>query len=348
MRGNATFDRIGRKDNEEMNAARRRVLKALSATGAAGLMGATGWGTVAGSPRPRQPSLSENADGMLLENEHLKIALSAAREAAAIHDESFGEIKEAETKAPQQLVTEVDREAEQVIRDTIREKLGSDFEAENHALFGEEQGGTQSGDYVWIIDPLDGTTNYVRGIPHFCVSIAVLKDGERYLGLIYYSPRDEVYAAIRGEDAVKFTDEGEEEISDLMSLSVTDVDSIEESHNSVGFYSNEGVNDLNYLLLFRKLVADSLGIRQLGAAAIDMAFLAEGAFDTFSVKDLKTVDVAAGTVIVEEAGGTVTDFGGCDDIDSILEGNVVATNGDLHETFLDHYHNPQVDLSELR
>lgn len=331
-----------------MNAARRQVLKTLSATGAAGLMGATGWGTVAGSPRPRQPSRSKSASGTLLENEHLNIALSAARKAAAIHDERFGEIKQAETKAPQQLVTEVDREAEQVIRDTIREELGSDFEEENHALFGEELGGPQAGDYIWIIDPLDGTTNYVRGIPHFCVSIAVLKDGERYLGLTYYSPRDVVYAAIRGEGAVKFTDTGEEEISNLVSLSVTDVDSIEESLNSVGFYSNKGVNDLHYLLLFRKLVTDSLGIRQLGAAAIDMAFLAEGVFDTFSVKDLKPVDVAAGTVIIEEADGTVTDFGGCDNIDSILAGNVVATNGDLHEIVLDHYHNPQVDLPESK
>ncbi|WP_129116471.1 inositol monophosphatase family protein [Halegenticoccus tardaugens] len=337
----------GRHDRSDdgVHAGRRRLLKALGATGAVARFAGTGWGATGGSPRPRQPAATDDGDVSLLENRYMKIALAAAREAAAIHDESFGGIKEAETKAPQQLVTEVDRDAEEAIRDTIREELGSDFEEENHALFGEEEGGTQSGDYVWIIDPLDGTTNYVRGIPHFCVSIAVLRDGEPYLGLIYYSPRDEVYGAIAGEGALKFTDEGDG-VATPVSLSVTDVDTIEESHNSVGFYSEQGVNDLRYLLLFRELVSDSLGIRQLGAAAIDMAFLAEGAFDTFSVQDLKEVDVAAGTVIVREAGGTVTDFEGCGDIDAILEGDVVATNGELHETFLDHYRNPRVDLPE--
>ncbi|WP_157972747.1 MULTISPECIES: inositol monophosphatase family protein [Haloprofundus] len=337
----------------ELDRNRRRTLKALGAAGAtAGVGGAAGWSDVASalgrrggqSAVPRQQT-----DGAVLEDRYLRIALLAAREAAAIHDEQFGQIKTAETKAPQQLVTEVDRNAERAIRQRIREELGDEFEDDNHALFGEEQGGTRSGDFVWIIDPLDGTTNYVRGIPHFCVSIAVVREGELHAGLVYYSPRDEVYAAVAGEGAIKFEDTGGNptQVESVVPLSVTNVSTIEESLNSVGFYSGASAIDPRYLLLFREFVAESLGIRQLGAAAVDMVLLAEGAFDTFSCWALKPVDVAAGTLIVREAGGRVTDFRGDDDVQTVLRGNVLATNGELHGSVLGRYRNPRATLDDL-
>lgn len=322
------------------NHPRRRFLKAAGVMGAVGAMSTTNvLGKVSGDSGTAQQIEIEDLEGQLpIEDRYLRIAVLACAKAAQLHQNYFGEITEAQEKDPQNLLTEVDTKAETLIRETIKEELGDDFEAEGHVFYGEEQGGTLEGDFVWIIDPLDGTTNFSKGIPHFGVNLAVVKDGELYAGTMYYSLRDEVYVATKGEGAYKFRSDGYDlvaEDAEPTELSVTDVDSIEDSFHGVGFYLKETANDFDYMGLWRYLFAYSQGTRLLGAAAPDLAFVAEGVFDTVSVKDLKPVDVAPEALIVREAGGTVTDFDQNTDLDSILEGSIVASNGNLHEDFFE-------------
>ncbi|MBX0296141.1 inositol monophosphatase family protein [Haloarcula nitratireducens] len=280
-------------------------------------------------------------DELPIANQYLQVAVSAAREGAAIHTENFGEIQQIEQKEDrQQLVTEVDRSAEQAIRSTIREELGNEFDADGHAFFGEEEGGTLDAPYVWIIDPLDGTTNYVNGIPHFAVSIGLAIDGERQVGVVYYTPQNTVYTAVRGEGAFKFEggDENLVAAGTTESLSVTDEGNLQDSFFTIGL--NEADDDFAFLTLFRYLFSSTQGVRRLGAAAADLSFVADGIVEGFTEKQLSAWDVAAGTLLVEEAGGEVTDFEGDDSEDTILDGTVVATNGLIHDSLLDIYDRP--------
>lgn len=323
--------------------ARRQFLKLAGVTGAtagaAGIVGSNGMLSALAQEGDDEGVEIDDLEGQLpIEDRYLRIAVLATAKAAQLHQNYFGEIGEAAEKDPQNLLTQVDTKAETLIRDTIREELGDDFEEEDHALFGEEQGGDLEGGFVWIIDPLDGTTNFVKGIPHFGVNLAVTKDGELYAGVMYYSLRDEVYVAVKDEGAYKFRSDGYDlvaEDSEPTELSVTDTDALEDSFHGVGFYLKETADDFDYLGLWRYLFSYTQGTRLLGAAAPDLAFVAEGVFDTVSVKDLKPVDVAPEALLVREAGGTVTDFDGNEDLDSILEGSVVASNGELHEDFFD-------------
>ncbi|WP_084383933.1 inositol monophosphatase family protein [Halalkalicoccus paucihalophilus] len=315
----------------EVSTSRRRLLQMMGATGLAGI-GTTG--AVAADDAD-----TTDTEALPIDSRDLEVAVMAAKQAADIHDENADAGVEADTKAPQQLVTEVDTSSETIIRDTIRDELGDDFEADGYALFGEEEGGSLEGDRVWIIDPLDGTTNFARGIPHYCVSIAVTRDSELYAGVIYYSPTDEVYVAVRGEGTYRYLggEDGMPVSGTTTELTVTSTETVEESLNSVGFYSEAGIDDERYRELMKTFVTDSLGIRQLGAAAVDLAFVAEGVFDTLTVKDLKEVDIAAGALLVEEAGGTVTDFEGNSSLEAILAGDTVATNCELHDELLELY-----------
>jgi len=322
--------------------ARRRFLKLAGVTGgaagAAGVVGSNGILSALAQESDGGVEIDDLQGQLPIEDRYLRIAVLAAAKAAQLHQNYYGEIAQAQEKDSQNLLTQVDTEAETVIRETIREELGDDFEDENHALYGEEQGGQLEGGYVWIIDPLDGTTNFAKGIPHFGVNIAVTKGGELYAGVMYYSLRDEVYVAVKDEGAYKFRSDGYDlvaEDSEPTELSVTDTEAVEDSFHGVGFYLKETADDYGYMGLWRYLFSYTQGTRLLGAAAPDLAFVAEGVFDTVSVKDLKPVDVAPEALLVREAGGTVTDFEGNTDLDSILEGSVVASNGRLHEDFFD-------------
>ncbi|SFF98606.1 myo-inositol-1(or 4)-monophosphatase [Halopelagius inordinatus] len=329
--------------------ARRRFLKLAGVTGA--VVGSTGTvsadqvlGKLDGDGAAQVEI--EDLEGQLpIDDEYLRISVLATAKAAQLQQNYFGEIGEAEEKDPQNLLTNVDTTAEELIIETIREELGDDFEADNHAIYGEETGGNLEGDfdYLWIVDPLDGTTNFVKGIPHFAVNLAVatLEDGELdelHSGVTYYSLRDEVWVAVRDEGAYKFDSDGYDlvaEDSEPTELSVTETETIGDSFNSVGIYLKETADDFDYLGLFRYLVGYSQGTRQLGAAAPDTAFVADGTFDTASMKDLKPVDVAPGVLLVREAGGRVTDFEGSENLGDVLEGSIVATNGELHDDFFD-------------
>lgn len=328
---------------------RRRFLQLAGATGAlVGTAGTVSADQVLGAfddGGAMQVEIEDLQGQLPIEDEYLRVAVLATAKAAQLHQNYFGEIGTAEEKDPQNLLTQVDTTAEELIIETIREELGDDFEAENHAIYGEETGGNLEGDfdYLWIVDPLDGTTNFVKGIPHFAVNIAVatLEDGELdglHAGVTYYSLRDEVWVAVEGEGAYKFGSDGYDLVAEeaqATEISVSDTETVGDSFNSVGIYLKETADDFSYLGLFRYLVGYSQGTRQLGAAAPDIAFVADGTFDTASMKDLKPVDVAPGVLLVREAGGTVTDFEQSEAVGDVLEGSIVATNGALHDDFFE-------------
>lgn len=332
-----------------VNKARRRFMKVAGVTGA--VVGSTG--TVSASQvlgalndeGAAQVEIEDLEGQLPIDDEYLRISVLATAKAAQLQQNYFGEIGEAEEKDPQNLLTEVDTTAEDLMIETIQEELGDDFGADNHAIYGEETGGDLEGDfdYLWIIDPVDGTTNFVKGLPYFVVNLAVatLEDGELqeiHSGVTYDSLRDEVWIAVQDEGAYKFRSDGYDlvaEDEEPTELSVADTETIGNSFNSVGIYLKETADAFDYLGLFRYLVGYSQGTRQLGAAAADIAHVAQGTFDTASMKDLKPVDVAPGILLVREAGGKVTDFEESEDLNDLLEGSIVATNGELHDDFFD-------------
>ncbi|WP_121743166.1 inositol monophosphatase family protein [Natronorubrum halophilum] len=338
-----------------INNARRRFLKTAGVAGAA-LGAGAGTNTAFGDSHDGddEEGVIKDLEGQLpIDDQYLRIAVKAAGQAAQLHQNYFGSIEQSEEKDPQNLLTEVDTEAETLLRETIEGELGDDFEEEGHAIYGEEQGGGEGEyNYLWMLDPLDGTTNFIQEIPHFGVNIAVIKNdgekdetdaeypGELYAGVTYYSLRDEVWVAVKDKGAYKFESDGfdlVDEDSEPEELTVTETDTFSDALHGVGFYSKDTADDFGYMGLWRYLFADSIGTRLSGAAAPDIAFVADGQFDTCSVADLKEVDVAPGALIVREAGGTVTDFEGNDDLDSILSGDLVATNSVLHENYLNLY-----------
>lgn len=338
--------------------ARRRFLRTTGVVGTALGTSIVGTNTAFGQSQNESEgdnggSIENLEEQLPIDNQHLQIAVKAAGQAAQLHQNYFGNIEETEEKDPQNLLTEVDTEAETLLRETIQNELGEEFEEEGHAIYGEEQGGGEGEyNYLWMLDPLDGTTNFIQEIPHFGVNIAVIKNdggnneenceypGEIYIGVTYYSPRDEVWVAVKDEGAYKFESDGFDlvaEGSEPEELSVTDTNTFTDALHGVGFYVKDTADDFGYMGLWRYLMADSIGTRLSGAAAPDIAFVADGQFDTCSVADLKEVDVAPGVLIVNEAGGTVTDFEGNDDLDSLLSGDLVATNGELHNEYLHLY-----------
>ena len=344
-------DTNGPSENSVRDQARRQFLKLAGATGVAvGSASAFGTTNVLGQLTEGEGGAMqveiEDLEGQLpIDDRYLRIATVASAKAAQLQQNYFGRIGEAEEKDPQNLLTEVDTIAEELIIETIQEELGDDFEDEEHAIFGEETGGDLEGnfEYLWIVDPLDGTTNFVKGIPHFGVNIAVatLDDGELdelHAAVTYYSLRDEVWVAVQDEGAYKFDSDGYDlvaEDSEPTEMSVTETETIDNSFNGVGFYLKETMDDFDYIGLWRYLVAYSQGTRLLGAAAPDIAFVADGVFDTVSVKDLKAVDVASGVLLVREAGGEVTDFDESEDLTDLLEGDLVATNAELQDDFFE-------------
>lgn len=200
-----------------------------------------------------------------------------------------------ETKGLNDFVTRIDKESENLIVEALRELLPeSDFLA-------EEQSAERSGaEYTWIIDPLDGTTNFIHGLPCFCVSIGLVKNDIPVLGVIYEVNQDECFYAWQGGGAWL---NGE-------SIHCASRQRLADSLLVTGFPYYDYSKIDQYLALFKYLMQHSRGMRRLGSAAADLAYVAAGRCDAFYEYSLKAWDVAAGAVIVREAGGIVTDFSG--------------------------------------
>lgn len=218
------------------------------------------------------------------------------------------------------MVSRADKEAEQMFVDLLSKLLpGSGFVA-------EEGTSTKVGEiYNWIIDPLDGTTNYLYGIPCYCTSVALQKDGDLILGVIYDPNMDECFAAEKGKGA----------FLNGSPIRVSDQASLEQSLIVMGFpYDNRG-RQRDYIEILLEINTNTRGMRRLGSAALDMAYVACGRFEAFYEYGLNDWDVAAGAVIIREAGGLVTGFKNEDDF--LNAETIVSANPTLHSALLPYF-----------
>lgn len=228
----------------------------------------------------------------------LNIAVRAARSAGNVIARSFEQLDkvEVESKGNNDLVTNIDKQAEQVIVDAIQKAYP------NHSIIGEESGiveGTDT-DYQWIIDPLDGTTNFVKGIPHFAVSIALKVKGKLDQAVVFDPIRGELFTASRGKGA---------QLNGFR-IRVKNNKELTGAVLATGFPFKYKQHTDAYLNMFKTLFPKTADMRRAGSAALDLAYVAAGRVDGFFEIGLKPWDTAAGELIVIEAGGLVTDFVG--------------------------------------
>jgi len=250
----------------------------------------------------------------------LNFAIGTARDAGRILLEKFGRNIEIYKKGDINLVTEADLASEALIVERVRSYYPK------HSILAEESGEAVvtggDGSMKWIIDPLDGTTNFAHGYPCFCVTIALEKDGEIVIGVTYDPTRDELFTAERGGGAAL----------NGKPIRVSTEDKLTESLLVTGFPYNlkerPGLERQLHNMLF-----GSRGVRRDGSAAIDMAYVACGRYEGFWEEGLNPWDVAAGSLLIEEAGGQVSNYDGSRN--SIYIPPILASNGLIHGQMVD-------------
>ena len=251
----------------------------------------------------------------------MDVAASSARGAGALILDNLGKLKDADVgskQASSDFVTRVDRESEALIVGAIKSVFSS------HKFLAEESLRAEPGGYRWIIDPLDGTTNFIHGYPAFAVSIALELDGEIIVAVVFDPLRDEMFQAIKGQGAW---------LNGTSRLEVSAIDAHARFLITTGFpFKQKHMLD-KYLELFSAIFKDVSGIRRAGAAALDFAHLASGRCDGFFELGLAPWDIAAGSLLIKEAGGIITDFSGGGDY--LETGNVLAGNSVSHPFILD-------------
>jgi myo-inositol-1(or 4)-monophosphatase len=251
----------------------------------------------------------------------LDFAIQTAREAGRVLAEKFGRAIRVTNKGDIDLVTEADIASERLIVERIRSYHP------RHAILTEESGdvitvGDAGSEYKWVVDPLDGTTNYAHGYPCFCVSIALEYEGSVILGVVYDPTRDELFAAERGRGATL----------NGRVLRVSETNELNGALLCTGFpYDVRDRGD--FARHFRNFIMRAQSVRRDGAAALDLAYVAAGRFDGFYEEGLRPWDVAAGVLLVEEAGGRVTHYDGSPF--RIYTPPIAASNGLIHDAMLD-------------
>lgn len=224
-----------------------------------------------------------------------------------------------EYKGLNDLVSYVDKTAEQIIVAGLEEILPE------AGFITEEKTTTKVGErFNWIIDPLDGTTNFIHGLPVFSVSIALKEYDELVVGVVYEVNQDECFYASKGSPAYL---NGKE-------IKVSNIDTVAGSLLATGFPYYDFTKQAAYINLFTELMKNSHGLRRMGSAAVDLAYTACGRFEAFYEYNLNAWDVAAGILIVKQAGGNVTNFTGGDEVIDTRE--LVATNGKITTELLDY------------
>ncbi len=225
--------------------------------------------------------------------------------------------RDVKEKGSHDYVTYVDIEAEKrLVSELGRLIPGSGFMVEENREL------EKSDEYNWIIDPLDGTTNFIQGIPLFCISIALEYKNKIVMGMVYEINTQECFYAWEGSPAYLNRNE----------ISVSGKSDLESSLFATGFpYSDYSRID-NYLAIFKQMMRESRGVRRLGSAALDLAYVACGRFDGFYEYGLHPWDVAAGAFIVQQAGGRVSDFSGGSNY--VFGQEIIATNANLFTPFL--------------
>jgi myo-inositol-1(or 4)-monophosphatase len=251
-------------------------------------------------------------------NPTLNIAVRAARNAGNVIIRNLGKLDTLaiHTKDRNDFVTEVDQQAEQEIIYTLRKAFP------DHGILAEESGVQGDDEYQWIIDPLDGTTNFLHGFPQFAVSIAMRHKGRMEHAVIYDPLRQELFTATRGGGAM---------LNDQR-IRVTKRKSLEGSLLGTGFPFKSQQHLDAYLDMFRALFPQTAGIRRAGSAALDLAYVAAGRLDGFWEIGLNIWDMAAGVLLIQEAGGLSSDFSGGHDY--LESGNIVAGNPKLFAEIL--------------
>ena len=246
----------------------------------------------------------------------ITVMTNAARKAAKGLLRDFGEVEQLQVskKGPSDFVSAADHRVESVLLRELR-KARPDY-----GFLFEEQGAQAGADpsNLWVIDPLDGTTNFLHGIPHFCISIALVRDGVPFAGVVYHPISDEMYTAEAGAGAF---------VNDHR-LRVSARRNIEEAVFGTGFPYKGRPNMGLAMRQVEPVLKECAGVRRMGAAALDLAYVAAGRFDGFWELDLKPWDIAAGIVLVREAGGLVTELYGGPDL--LASGNILAANDHLH------------------
>ena len=256
----------------------------------------------------------------MLRSALLNVMIAAARKAGRSLKRDFGEVEKLQVslKGPANFVSAADHRAEDVLRAELAKARPG------YGFLGEEGGRHEGADrtHTWIVDPLDGTTNFLHGIPHFAISIALEREGTIVAGLVYNPANDELYTAERGKGA--FLNDRRLRVAARARLGDAVV--------ACGL-PHYGRGDL---ALFRKEIAavqqNVAGLRRFGAAALDLAFIAAGRFDIYWERDLSAWDMAAGLLLVREAGGYVSDLDGGDAM--FATGDIAAGNEAMHRGLL--------------
>jgi myo-inositol-1(or 4)-monophosphatase len=264
-------------------------------------------------------TLALHQQGDILD-QFLKVALQAAHEAGDLIGSNFQNLQESDiqAKGKKDFVTRVDKEAEAIISHLILEKFP------RHRILAEEGGYSgESGEYLWVIDPLDGTTNFIQGIPHFAVSIALLEKGKVVFGLIYNPLSHECFHAASGQDAF---------LNDAR-IVVSRTGKMNSALGATGFPFKAPQFLEGYTNTFRNLLSNCKDMRRCGSAALDLAYTACGRYDFFWEAHLLPWDFMAGKLIIEEAGGKTSDFLGKELL--VQTSSVMAANKTLYPIILE-------------
>lgn len=238
----------------------------------------------------------------------LNTAIKAARRAGAVINRAARDLDvlSVTTKRHNDFVTEVDQAAEAEVIDILKRAYP------DHAILAEESGASGSSEYVWIIDPLDGTTNFIHGFPQYAVSIALQHKGQLTQAVIFDPTRNELFTATRGRGA--YLNEQRIRVSKRIHL--------KDALVGTGFPYREIDNFDEYMRMFRRATHETSGVRRAGAASLDLAYVACGRLDAFWENGLQPWDTAAGALLIMEAGGLISDYDG--ESQYVARGDVVC------------------------
>ncbi len=269
-------------------------------------------------------------------NGFLQVAIQAAQAGGKFLQKYWGCVTNIQNKNIEgDLVTEADRASESAVIDVIKEAFPA------HKILAEESGlhEAQDTEFLWAIDPLDGTTNYAHQFPFVAVSVALLYQGFPIVGVVYNPMMNELFQASKGCGA----------FVNGFKLSVSNVNDLNKSLLATGFpYQRREIEDNNYRE-FCYMTNLSHGVRRAGAASIDLAYVAAGKLDGYWENHLQLWDVAAGVLLVQEAGGIVSSYDGGPV--NFMKPQILATNGKLHSMMVQHLHNaskePVIHFSRL-
>ncbi len=244
----------------------------------------------------------------------LEVAVEAALQAGKLLLSSYGKLKvsDIKTKAKNDFVTKIDKHAEELIISKIKRHFP------DHGILAEETGKSPGHETLWIIDPLDGTSNYIHEIPMFSISIGAIEKGRLKAAVIYDPIHRELFTAEEDEGA----------FLNKRRIHVTTVKRLSDALMTTGIPFRARDRFDEYMASFRTISLESVGIRRAGSAALDLAYVACGRFDGFWELDLSPWDIAAGALLIQEAGGKISDMWGR--ADYLKNGDVLASNGLIH------------------